>query len=314
MYKASFYSFIILYLVFSIALPSLVSAESGSEKVKEEEVLTNETIIKMVKADLGEAIIISKIKNSKINFDLSTDGILKLKEAGVGEKVIEAMMGKKERPAEVKMQEITSPSTSGNSQIHKEQKKGDTQSGGYLSIKGGLYDPDINYDTAYNAEVAVGIKVNPYFIIDIGGGYFRSEYKSEYSDWFGSSIKEKLTYSLIPITLTLKGNVPLGGDNVSGYKVELYGGGGIGYYLAKKEYKYTSDTLTESYSSDANALGYHAVIGVDFNVAKHFALGIEGKWFKVEPEFDYEVWGFKVINRRTTMGGWVYNAGFKIRF
>lgn len=70
-----------------------------------EEILTNETIIKMVNAKLGESLIINKIKNSKTNFDLSTDAIIKLKEVGVSEKIIEALMSggeikNKTKPAE----------------------------------------------------------------------------------------------------------------------------------------------------------------------------------------------------------------------
>ncbi len=56
------------------------------------EVLTNDTIITMVKAGIGEELIISKIKNSQSQFDLSTNGILKLKKEGVGDPIIKAMM------------------------------------------------------------------------------------------------------------------------------------------------------------------------------------------------------------------------------
>lgn len=58
-----------------------------------EEILTNETVVKMVKAKLGDTLIIGKIKTSKTNFDLSTDAIINLKSVGVSEKVIEAMLG-----------------------------------------------------------------------------------------------------------------------------------------------------------------------------------------------------------------------------
>ncbi len=56
------------------------------------EVLTNDTIVRMVKAGLGEELIISKIKISQTQFDLSTNGILKLKKEGVGDPIIKAMM------------------------------------------------------------------------------------------------------------------------------------------------------------------------------------------------------------------------------
>jgi hypothetical protein len=56
------------------------------------EVLTNDTVLTMVKAGLGEDLIISKLKTSQNQFDLSTAGILKLKNEGVNEKILQAMI------------------------------------------------------------------------------------------------------------------------------------------------------------------------------------------------------------------------------
>jgi hypothetical protein len=55
------------------------------------EVLTNSDVVKMVKAKLGDGIVISKIKTSACNFDTSVDALVKLKEAGVSDPVIQAM-------------------------------------------------------------------------------------------------------------------------------------------------------------------------------------------------------------------------------
>ncbi len=63
------------------------------------EVLTNDTIVTMVKAGLGEELIVSKIKISQNQFDLSTDSILKLKTEGVSEKIIMAMIEASAPPA-----------------------------------------------------------------------------------------------------------------------------------------------------------------------------------------------------------------------
>lgn len=57
-----------------------------------EEILTNETVMTMIKAGLGEELIISKIKASQNQFDVTTDTILKLKNEGVSENVIKAMI------------------------------------------------------------------------------------------------------------------------------------------------------------------------------------------------------------------------------
>lgn len=57
-----------------------------------EEILTNETVVSMVKAKFGETLIISKIKSSKNKFDVSTDAIIELKNQGVSEKIIQTMV------------------------------------------------------------------------------------------------------------------------------------------------------------------------------------------------------------------------------
>jgi len=54
--------------------------------------LTNADVVKMAEAKLGDDLIISKIKSSPSNFDTSIDAILKLKDAGVSETIIKAMV------------------------------------------------------------------------------------------------------------------------------------------------------------------------------------------------------------------------------
>lgn len=76
-------------LSFVLLVPSLSAAE----------VLTNDTIVMLVKAGLGEGLIISKIKMSQGQYDLSTNGILQLKKDGVGDKIIQAMMEASAKPA-----------------------------------------------------------------------------------------------------------------------------------------------------------------------------------------------------------------------
>ncbi len=63
------------------------------------EVLTNDTIVTMVKAGLGEELIVSKIKISQNQFDLSTSSILRMKTEGVSEKIITAMIEASAPPA-----------------------------------------------------------------------------------------------------------------------------------------------------------------------------------------------------------------------
>lgn len=57
-----------------------------------QEVLTNDSVISMVKGGLGEAVVLARIRSSPANFDTSTNSLLALKKAGVSDKVIEAMV------------------------------------------------------------------------------------------------------------------------------------------------------------------------------------------------------------------------------
>jgi hypothetical protein len=53
--------------------------------------LTNDDVVKMVQVKLGDGVIIAKIKSSACKFDTSTDALIKLKEAGVSDAVMQAM-------------------------------------------------------------------------------------------------------------------------------------------------------------------------------------------------------------------------------
>jgi hypothetical protein len=55
------------------------------------ETLTNLDVVKMVKAKLGEDIIISAINSSASNFDVSVNGMVQLKESGVSDLIIKSM-------------------------------------------------------------------------------------------------------------------------------------------------------------------------------------------------------------------------------
>jgi len=57
--------------------------------------LTNDDVVKLVKAKLPESVIIKKINASNCAFDTDPDALIKLKQAGVSEAVIDAMVDKK---------------------------------------------------------------------------------------------------------------------------------------------------------------------------------------------------------------------------
>jgi len=56
--------------------------------------MTNEDVIKMVKAGLGEATVIQAINSAEPHFDTSPDGLVNLKQGGVNDNVIQQIMSR----------------------------------------------------------------------------------------------------------------------------------------------------------------------------------------------------------------------------
>src|SRR5271169_1564987 len=56
------------------------------------ETLTNDSVIQLHKLGLGDAVIVSKIQASTCNFDTSVDALKALKDAGISDSVIQAML------------------------------------------------------------------------------------------------------------------------------------------------------------------------------------------------------------------------------
>lgn len=67
-------------------------AAANTQTFAQDETLTNDEIISLVKAGLSNAVVINKIRTSKSNFDLSTNSLIKLKQSGVGDDVVAAML------------------------------------------------------------------------------------------------------------------------------------------------------------------------------------------------------------------------------
>jgi hypothetical protein len=79
-------SFCARVLLVVVAVSVLFSHASAQE------VLTNQAVIEMVRAGLSEAVIIAKIRSTQTKFDLQTDALVKLKQAGITDKVLETMV------------------------------------------------------------------------------------------------------------------------------------------------------------------------------------------------------------------------------
>lgn len=55
-------------------------------------VMTNDDVVKMVKAGVGDSLILQQIERSQPAFDTSVDGVIALKKSGVSDTVINRMM------------------------------------------------------------------------------------------------------------------------------------------------------------------------------------------------------------------------------
>jgi outer membrane lipoprotein SlyB len=74
---------LLLSLLFAVPLAALAAP------------MSNDDVIKMVKGGLGEATVIQAIDNAEAGFDTSPDGLVKLKQGGVSDKVIQRILARK---------------------------------------------------------------------------------------------------------------------------------------------------------------------------------------------------------------------------
>ena len=76
-----------LFLTCLLIAAPLARAQGSSE------VLTNDSVISMVKAGLGTNVVVNKIRTSKARFNLTTNELIRLKESGINEEILMAMQG-----------------------------------------------------------------------------------------------------------------------------------------------------------------------------------------------------------------------------
>ena len=75
-----------LFMCAGFEVQAQEAANSGAE------ILTNETVLKMVRASLSPIIVVSKIRTSKTNFNLSTDELIRLQQEKVPDEIIKGMV------------------------------------------------------------------------------------------------------------------------------------------------------------------------------------------------------------------------------
>jgi hypothetical protein len=116
---------VLTLLISMVTLSSAASARAGLHQQESAPApasagqLTNEDVIRLVKAGLSEDLIINKIRQSKTNFDTSPEALVKLKETGVSDVVLKVMVnpkatteappGAETRPAEPELFKVVVP-------------------------------------------------------------------------------------------------------------------------------------------------------------------------------------------------------------
>jgi hypothetical protein len=78
----------VLALVLVVLCPVLIA----------QQMMNNDSVIKLTKAGFSEDVIVASINRSPGNYDTSVDGMIALKTAGVGNKVVQAMIAKGAEP------------------------------------------------------------------------------------------------------------------------------------------------------------------------------------------------------------------------
>ena len=114
----------------TFCLVALMVCVAAAVPATAQEVMDNSEVITLAKAGLNPTIIIGKIKTSKTNFDLSTDSLIKLKQAGVSDEIVAAMLeaksgrpiGRPRTPQRV-LQEIKRDYAAGGISMRKLAKK-----------------------------------------------------------------------------------------------------------------------------------------------------------------------------------------------
>jgi hypothetical protein len=86
-------------LLFASLLLAGCLLASSTASVFVQEVMTNETVIQMVKAGLSESVILAKMRSSPTKFDTRTESLIALKQAGTPEKVMQAIINGGAPPA-----------------------------------------------------------------------------------------------------------------------------------------------------------------------------------------------------------------------
>ena len=174
----------------------------------------------------------------------------------------------------------------------------------YLVLKGGIYSPQNDkldkFDTGFNGELAFGHYFNRNLAGEIASGFFETRATRNASSGI-SSAQATLDINVVPLTVALKGIIPLD-------IWELYGIGGGGAYFLWTDSKVSTDSRSSSSSDKYNQTlgGGFLGVGASVKVSPTVFLGLEGKYLWTS------ALTVKNIDTDTNLNGFIatFNLGF----
>jgi len=174
----------------------------------------------------------------------------------------------------------------------------------YLVLKGGIYSPQNDkldkFDTGFNGELAFGHYFNRNLAGEIASGFFGTRATRNASSEI-SSAQATLDINVVPLTVALKGIIPLD-------IWELYGIGGGGAYFLWTDSKVSTDSRSSSSSDKYNQTlgGGFLGVGASVKVSPTVFLGLEGKYLWTS------ALTVKNIDTDTNLNGFIatFNLGF----
>ena len=173
----------------------------------------------------------------------------------------------------------------------------------YAALKLGMFFPqnvdvngagDLDMDSAFYGELALGHFVDKNWGIELGVGYTKPNKSVSVTSTAGSASAD-IDLTIIPVTLGVVGRLPMQG-------FEPYAMAGIGAYFTELEVSGSASipgigSASGSASESETAFGWYLGLGCNFNITKEFYLGVEGKYSWLYPSFsglDVDVDGISV--------------------
>ncbi|MGD9878183.1 outer membrane beta-barrel protein [Desulfococcus sp.] len=147
-------------------------------------------------------------------------------------------------------------------------------------FKAGGYFPNNDlddFDTGFNAELALNRYLSPYFALEASIGYANTDdaangnfYAVVNNDVYTIPARADADIHIIPVTASAKGVLPFN-------QGEVYLGGGLGVYYVYGDFDIQVAGFEVTADDHDAVLGAHIVAGLNINIDKRVFLGIEGK-------------------------------------